>query len=352
MTRTTRLLTTAGALASVFLLLAACDGGSGGAGGGGGAGACAEYANALTSFYDRCGDGVQATIARSRARLEAACARAVTAPGATNVTTQISACAQQISGASCSGTDDIECEFTGGTLDDGAACGESFQCKSGACETEPNSNCGKCAPRVAVGGDCTTSTRCVEDAECLLGSEAVGKCVAVKIAKAGEKCAGVPGEIVRCDKGLDCSFGEAEATCKPRGGAGADCSSRSDCQDDLRCVGGKCAAGAAEGAECSLDECGKGLGCGSDKKCARFVSAKAGEDCDAVRLCERGTCRGLSLTSGPGGQPELKPGKCVDPLPDGADCSQNTEEEDGPRCDLFAECIAGKCTLFDPAQCK
>lgn len=353
MKRTTSLLTSGGVVTSVLLLLAACDGGAGGAnGGGGGGGACAEYVNAVAAYFTRCGDGAPETFTHGRDRLEAACSRALNAPGTTNMAAQVTACAQAVSAASCEAASDINCEFTGGTLDDGAACGEHYQCKGGSCETEANTNCGKCAPRVAVGASCTRSSRCVEGAECLVESGESGKCVTVKIANAGESCANEPDEIVECDKGLYCAFGTAEPTCIAPGGAGASCESRAGCQADLKCIDGKCAAGLAEGAECTFDECGAGLGCGTDKKCARIIVAQAGEDCDALRRCARGSCRGVSVTTGADGAPEIKPGKCVDPLPDGADCSENDADEDAVPCDLFAECVAGKCTVVDPGQCK
>ena len=352
----TRLLTSGGALSCLLVVLAACDGGSSGGenGGGGGSGACAEYVNALVAYADRCGDVPVPALTNTRDRLQAACARALTAPGATNVAGQVSACARAISSATCGGMADADCELTGGTLEDGAACGESYQCKSGACKTEPSSSCGKCAPRAAIGEPCTGdgSYECVDGAECLSDSSSGGKCVAVKIAKAGEACS-APGEIVRCETGLECSFEGNTPVCTAPGGAGADCDSSGDCQSDLRCIANKCAAPLAAGAECKFDECGKGLGCSTEKKCAPYVAMKAGEACDLTRVCERGHCAGLQF--GPGSEPgelAVVPGKCVDPLPDGAACTDDDEDDNAARCDIFAECIGGKCTPADPAQCK
>jgi len=304
--------------------------------------------SALASYVDRCGDG-SGTLGSVRSRFEAACARGLSAPGATNVAAQISDCSMKLSTASCSGGE-VDCELVGGTLEDGAACAESYQCRSGACKTEPGSSCGRCAPKVPIGGDCTSSANCVEGAACAFDTSDRGKCVALKLAKAGEKCSSSGDEVVRCDSGLECSFTSGELTCKAPGGAGADCSSRFDCTDGLRCVDNKCAAGLGEGATCTLDECAKGLDCSKEKKCARIVYVKGGEECDSTRRCDRGTCLGSSVTTGPGGT-VIQPGKCVDPLPDGAACSSEPTADE-PRCDVFAECIGGKCTLADPAQCK
>ena len=300
MKRTTRLLTSAGVLSGVFLLLAACDGSSGGSAGGGGT--CAQYVSALVAYVDRCGDGASTARGDARVRLEAACVRGLAAPGAPpNVDAQIASCTQKISAASCDAPGEFDCEITGGTLDDGAPCGEHYQCKSGACATEPGASCGKCTPKVAVGGDCTSSNQCVDGAKCNFTSSDGGKCRAVKLAKAGEKCGSTDGEEIDCEPGLNCSFESGDPTCKARGPAGADCGSRLDCLSGLTCVGGKCAAGLAEGAACTFGECGKGLECGRDKKCARIVFVKSGEECDTTRRCERGSCRGSSTELGPEG---------------------------------------------------
>ena len=356
MERSTNLLASGGALSALFLVLAACGGWGSpdDSGSGGGSGACAQYVNALVGYADRCGDGVAGGFEHERARFEASCQRALAAPGAApNLPAQVLACAQAISAGSCSAGTDDACKLTGGTLEDGAPCGEGFQCKSGACKTAPGGQCGTCSPRVAVGGDCTSSAQCVDGAECQLGAGDSGTCVTVKIAKAGESCASDSGELVRCEPGTDCSFGSSEPTCKTPSPAGADCTSGGDCEGTLKCVAGKCSTGLGEGAECQFGECAKGLACGNDKKCARIAIVKTGEECDdLVRRCERGTCNGSQITSGTDGQLQATPGRCVDPLPDGAACTDRNEDEDAASCDSLAECIGGKCTVADPAQCK
>ncbi len=343
MSRTTTFLASGGVL---LFLVAACSGSGESESGGGGDATCAEYVNALVSYADRCGDGGRAS-ASTRARFAAACARGISAPGTTNAAAQVSACSKKLAAASCG--EDVDCEIKGGTLEDGAACGERYQCKSGACETEPGSQCGKCAPRVAIGGACTSASRCVEGASCVTRDGDTGTCVATKIAKAGEDCIGQSGEIIRCDTGLHCSYSRGETICKAPGGAGSECSSRNDCTEGLSCVAGQCAPPLVEGADCNGDGCGKGLACSADEKCAPIVFVKAGEACDSNRRCENGRCKGFSIAPGPGGETKVTPGKCVDPLPDGAACSN---DEGAPECDLFAACIDGKCTPADPAQCK
>jgi hypothetical protein len=340
MTRLITRLTTATAASGLLLFtLAACPGSEGGTAGG----TCANYVNALVSYLDRCGEGSSPAIASTRARFEDACARAIAAPGATNLAGQIESCTQSVATISCG--EDFDCVATTGTLDDGAPCAEGYQCKGGACNVAPEASCGTCTQRVAIGGDCTTSSKCVEGSSCLIGNGGAGKCVPIKIAKAGENCiARSGGEIIRCDKGLSCSVVGTEATCRAPGVAGDACRSRGDCSENLRCVKDKCAAPLGEGADCQANECAKGLQCDSStKKCARIVYAKAGEACDTLRRCERGECEGMTFDGA-----ERKPGKCVAPLPDGAACTKG----EGPPCDTFAQCIAGKCTPTDPGQCK
>jgi hypothetical protein len=326
----------------VFLLLAAC-GGSGGSEGGGGS-VCARYFNALVSYSDRCG-GEIGPVSSVRPRYEAACVRALSAPGATNVGGALDRCIQQLGALPCG--DDADCDLSGGTLDDGAPCASGYQCKGGACTGMRDTSCGTCAPRTAIGGDCNRSNECVEGARCHSSTGDSGKCVAVTIAKAGERCTGRDGEIIDCEKGLRCVFEGASGTCKEATPAGGACMAGSDCADGLKCVGNTCGPGLPEGADCgnTFSGCAKGLDCNGAKKCAPIVYVKAGEACDMNRRCERGSCDGFSFSS-----TGVTPGTCVDPLPDGAACTKGADE--GPRCDLFAECIDGKCTPDDPAQCK
>ncbi len=347
MTRRARLLSSCGVLSFVLLVLAACGGE---VEGGGGGGPCTEYVNALMAYAERCDTHPMSSQPHLRPRLEAACARSAAAPGVTNLAVQLSACAHQISAASCKNLNELACDLTGGTLDDDTPCGQGYQCKSGACKQEPGATCGTCAPRVPIGGACSRPLLCVDGADCVNDQNHRGTCVPVRMAGAGEKCGPSPAESVRCETGLLCLFAGGESVCTAPGGAGAACLSSNDCEGDLTCVGGKCGPALGEGAACHSSECGKGLACSVDSKCARIITVKAGEPCDRVRRCERGACEGLTYPAGSRpGEIRIVPGRCVDPLPDGAACSKG---EGGPPCDYSAECIDGVCTPSDPARCK
>jgi hypothetical protein len=325
--------------------------------GGGGGGACDQYFDALVSQSDQCGGTRDLT--NARARFLQLCGNAIAAPGAANFTSQLSACAQTLA-SSC---DYSACSDVTGTLDDGAPCAEGFQCKGGSCKkASDSSTCGTCATAAAVGQPCdeSASQACAKGSICVgTGNAGTGKCVAETISKAGEPCeSDSPDKFYRCDTGLRCKNASSgttvSATCQPLGKTGDSCESRIDCETGLVCSAGKCAAALAEGASCTLDECGKGLGCNPDtKKCAAQVLAKIGEDCDEIyRVCETGVCSGLGSTStgsGNGAPPTttITPGKCVTPIPDGGECTK-----DGPPCDTFANCVNGKCVLEDPSTCK
>lgn len=346
-----------GSSALLLLTVVACSGST--TGGGAGGGACDEYFDALLTQVDNCGGSGVHDVATARARFDQLCANGINAPGASNFASQISACAKTL--ASSCDDESSACAEATGTLDDGAPCAESYQCKGGACKKSSGSTCGTCATPAAVGQPCDadSSHACVTGATCTISgssSSTTGTCVAETIAKEGEPCSSTdPKKSIRCDKGLHCDYATGPGstpTCKAAAKTGEKCETRSDCEAALVCASGKCAAPLAEGATCTGfgGECAKNLGCNPDtKKCAAQVIVKAGEACDGdYQICEKGECQGLSTTvSGSGEPPTITPGKCVDPIPDGGDC-----KEDGPPCDVFASCINGKCVLEDPSTCK
>jgi hypothetical protein len=310
----------------------------------GGGGACADYSNAVISYLERCEPSIPGGDANLRARYTQVCNLAVAAPGA-NFGAGISECIQKTNAATC---DDFPaCAPTTGTLENGAACAHGYQCKSGACPHTSGGRCGTCADKSAIGDDCSGDDDCVDGAACNFGSADRGKCVALTEAGEGESCnQSTQNSIARCKAGLVCN---AQLKCATRGAAGAACASSSDCANDLKCVDKKCGDGVAEGGACTNDECAKGLSCSfADDKCVKQKTVNAGEVCDDTRRCARGACKGYDVKYD-NGKWDVTPGTCVDPLADGADCSN---DENAPPCDAFAECIDGTCKFPDPASCK
>jgi hypothetical protein len=346
MTRPTTLLGVS--LSSLLLVttLAACPGSDDGGGG-----SCGDYTDALVGYLDRCSGGEGAPLETARARFTGVCNRAIAAPGASNLAAQLASCTQTFATTACG--QDIECGNQAGTLENGAPCGQGYQCKSGACGKASGAACGTCSDRVAIGGDCSGGKRCVDNATCVIrGSDTAPTtvCEAVTIAKVGESCAsmGSAGRV-RCAANLACASGPTGDVCRERGPAGTACSSRSECAEGLICQGETCAASLTEGAACTANDCARGLECDeTSKKCVRIVFVTGGQECDYVRRCARGECQGRERTTA-GATVTVKPGKCVDPIPDGSPC---TPGEDAPPCDVFAKCVNGFCSVEDPSQCK
>ena len=352
---TTRLTATVVSSALLLFTLVACPGSDDGSASGT---TCGDYLDVITAQLARCNTGSSGPSTHDRNRFLLLCTQALAAPGASNLGSQFQSCAQTLK-TTCSLEGTTGCGTAVGTLANGTACGGSYQCQSGSCSIGEKATCGTCAARIAIGEACTLGAECVEGASCLFQSGQTGKCVPEKVAKAGESCASSDDATVTCGAGLTCSAAEpptgsgpSTQTCAPLGAAGAACRDRYECEESLACTDGKCAPAVAAGGDCKLDECANGLGCDSStKKCTALVRVAAGQECDLVHLCEQGNCSGMSFTTG-----ALKPGKCVDPLPDGAACTSedgsSQETTTTAYCDEYARCINGKCVFQNPADCK
>ena len=301
--------------------------------------ACQAYLDAVSARTVRCGGLAGSNTLRSR--LVAECARSFGAPGALNLEATVTACADSLAMAPCSSELPASCRSKG-SLEEGARCGADFQCKSGFCRGGTSESCGSCASVTPVGAPCASSEQCGDDARCSYGAEASGQCKAILTAKLGERC---DSSAVRCADGLLCGKGQA---CVEPAASGAPCERTRDCADGLRCQSGRCAAPLGESMGCRLSEdaCGPGLACSLDSKCAPIVYVRGGEPCGGARRCESGECKGEG--SGDEGAPP-SPGRCVDFLPDGAECGR---AEQASSCQEPARCVAGRCTQRDLALCK
>jgi hypothetical protein len=314
--------------------------------------ACSSYVDAIAERETRCfSKEVSAT---SRARREELCEKTLGAPGVVNGSVALARCVEEIRSTDCDATP--ACEVSPGELPGGAACGVDAQCQSASCVKSGSNTCGVCAERAPVGAPCDR-LECVEGARCVLLPDNATKCVALTIREAGESCME---ETVTCGKGLRCVTDESstsKATCLPLGEAGAACEESTACADGLRCIRLKCAAPLAEGTPCIVvrNECEVGLACDqTERTCKKIVKVDAGEACDDLtRRCARGTCLGSSIT-GDERNVVVTSGTCVEPLPDGATCTERGApgHTESLPCEEPAACIAGKCTVPDPSQCK
>ena len=334
------------------LALFACSsssssGGTNGVGGGSDT-PCGRYYNALTGYADRCGQvtGFEGS-SNVVTRFESVCNTAASAPGATGFLAALDRCASKIGALGCD--EESDCAIAGGTLDEGAACQESYQCK-GYCKVENDASCGKCTTAVAIGAACQGSSECGEGNHCEFGTLDTGKC------EADTKKA--PGAA--CDNDSECTSGNACSTdhkCVATLPIGATCKESNECgASTAECKSGNCTAFPGEGAACEFS-CAKGFACGSDQKCAKRDFVGVGASCDQVHLCKDSTCIGYSISSSSGNGTDStlvqNPGKCQIPLADGAACTEKKAgEAETTSCDVFAKCTNGTCQIENPATCK
>jgi predicted small lipoprotein YifL len=186
-----------------------------------------------------------------------------------------------------------------GTVGDGEPCVYPAECAGGICDMGDVPECvGWCVSHGRVGGPCgDLLPDC--DSETAWCDWSTKKCVAKKAR--GEACTDREGaaetqcanaDHCRSPHGVPCNHtpdDAADCTCAPRAGVGAACQSRDQCQRDLYCVKGACAAEIPEGEPCPGRGCAVGLICdptdpalGSAGSCWRRPERRQpleGEDC-------------------------------------------------------------------------
>jgi hypothetical protein len=273
------------------------------------------YADALCAFYEKCDPiylkVIYGDIATCRTRLLVSTTDSLSAPGNVVSSSQLTACANKLGATSC---DDHlfslpECDFRG-TLEDGAPCAYSGQCKGGSCLPRSVDGgfaaCGTCSTRLVEGGDCTRG-------ECRPGFA----CAEARCAKKGS--AGEPCDAAKpCRTDLHCA---ADGKCAARLGPGAPCNpsapSPCDVARGLNCIeetattgtckenayailGGKCGfdATARIFTSCLRSYCSTGVG--TDRTCTTRKAADApclnDDECTDAHYCENGVCRPANAT--------------------------------------------------------
>jgi hypothetical protein len=277
--------------------------------------ASTDVATAFCNQYNSCAPPfVQVTygdIATCQARFKLAVAPTLAAKGTGATPAQYESCATALASASC---DDLlsrnlptSCQTVAGTLANGAACGEDSQCTGKYCNTG-TSTCGACSTVAAAGSACTSDNG--------------------------------------CDYGLSCQ----NSVCTAYGASGATCDATHACKATLACVNGTCATPLEAGAACpTIGGAGcdtlKGLYCNTNKVCATYSFANAGQPCGLVSAQNYVVCSGGGFCKGAGA---LTPGTCEAPAADGAACDAVA----GPTCLSPAICTSGVCKLDDPSTCN
>jgi len=317
-------------------------GGSGGSGGAGDAGnsdggnpdgsgvtaeqACTETASALCSMYESCAPFAITILfgdsATCNAVAKTGCLGSLQATKTAATPDVFSKCGQDLKTATCA---DIlahkpppSCQPKGGTVGNGMACGDDWQCMSGHCTIPDNSTCGVCGSLAPAGGSCPNKT----DDECEFG-------------------------LVCADNFL----------CVTPGAAGASCDANHPCANPLVCVGatmtaqGTCTMGGALGAPCTSDQgCSlvQGLWCtrAANRTCATVAGADPGMPCGFLGVTEFALCRG----GGGGGGCNVVTGTAMGTCPrlamPGDACSATTA------CKAGAKCVNGLCAVREPAACR
>jgi hypothetical protein len=310
------------------IVLAGCGGvtaatpdAGGGAGTGGDAAAeappltaeegCNQVAEALCNAIEACAPtalkvfyGDEATCV---ARAALGCTTDQKVPGIKRTPTDLVACKQALTTATCAALLANEypeaCNTKPGETINGAACGSDWQCTSSFCKK--TGECGVCAPRADVNGDCAADHGCVQGLVC-----------------ANKKC------VAPAAMGADCNL------------------PNQPCRSGLYCtaMSGKCAAKLGAGGPCvdSDQACdfAKGVVCnGVSKVCETVTVAKGGEACG---LGIRAICVGFvepcsNIITG---------GVCANPAQDGEACGGTK------KCVPPATCEAGICRLPSAPSCQ
>lgn len=313
--------------------------------------ACDDLYQAQIAWSHRCG-GLLNESPYAVERFRKLCARELAASGTENLRESRARCVEIRKSSPCD-AEIPECDLQPGGLEDGAACGSRSQCKSLFCKLD-GTGCGRCAPLVAAGGECTSPADCAygkdEIATCdYKGGEALtGTCSVWKLAKAGEECSAEK----FCDIHSHCDTASEDAKtgkCVPNVAEGGACDDTRACKLGLVCRSGKCSQKPKEGQPCSApDECADGLGC--DQTCKKITYVGSGQECGATRRCERGLCV-QRVEKGPDGKNKpAGPATCVDPIADGNACGVE-QAQSGLVCDHFSRCIEGHCLFVDASAC-
>jgi len=242
--------------------------------------------------------------------------------GAVHDGAALNACMNGIRTLSCDADPDsiAACnEVLSGTVANGGACSNNWQCVSGFCNTEEVCP-GTCAPRVALNGDCESWDQCQTGLECDWDT---GKCVQpAPKANQGGACEWHDD----CKYGLYClvtNFETYEGVCDPWLEAGESCD--------------------GDGAMDYV--CEPGLGCDYENtgNCTTIQTVGVGQACDGdVRVCDmaqRAVCGGDT---------------CIQLPAAGSPCMMGEYCWFGNYCDATTTCRAAKAngaTCGDDDEC-
>ncbi len=204
---------------------------------------CAEYAYARCMFVNACLE--PRSMRRCAPAIAADCRARAAIPDSGWNDAALLACVEALQRDWCGAP--FECMFASpGARADGSSCQFNAQCSSGNCAgwrtiecatdaaatTTCSPECGSCAPRIGLDGDCgMNSAGCEVGLVCAQAGEYDYRCIQPK--PQGASCQ----TDAECTRPLECSL--LEHRCVPR--SGSNCFDEQDCPPLLYCAPGGCA---------------------------------------------------------------------------------------------------------------
>jgi hypothetical protein len=217
---------TVGRWGAAAVLLVALAAGCGSGVGIAAANACADYANKTCMAALRCEPGLvqyeyPGGLASCVSALTLGCQATVEAPQTGATTALYQQCGAAVAALTCDAyfthPTNPACRFHGGTIANGGACGDSWQCASGRCaSTIGGVVCGTCVAQVALGGPCT-DIECADGLVCSASAAGSTTRVCSQPVPAGGPCF----DSTVCPGNTAC--GAATGTCDPLPGDGQTC---------------------------------------------------------------------------------------------------------------------------------
>jgi hypothetical protein len=128
------------------------------------AAACGDYATKFCARFEACAPGLMPlfgldSMAACATDYRGSCEAGLAAPQTGNTPSLVEQCGDGLGTMTCpqflSSSNIAPCFPHGGTIADGGACSDSWQCASGRCTVLDPAQCGTCVPQAAVGEPCT-----------------------------------------------------------------------------------------------------------------------------------------------------------------------------------------------------
>jgi hypothetical protein len=240
---------------------------------------------------------------------QGACEAGLAAPQTGNTPALVMQCGDGLGAMTCaqflSSSNIAPCFPQGGTITDGGACSDSWQCQSGRCTVTDPAQCGTCVPQAALGEPCTGIV-CGDNLVCSATEPGGTTTVCTTPVDLGGAC----NDGAVCSLNATCSGATHTCTKLPAAGASCDPSAVYFCDP----------AG-------PLAYCDQ-----TTSKCVASTVVAPGSACDPSGVAD--TCAGVCLASA-----DASAGTCTSTVPLGGACGP------GDLCASAYPCTDGVCAL-------